>query len=70
MLPSFQKEAQLTSFIYAKVILTLFFCLQKGLVDFYKNGVRKQDKANNWGSVVLGGALGALALGALIINRA
>lgn len=42
----------------------------KGLVDFYKNGSPKQDKGNGWGPVIVGGALSAFALGALIMNRA
>lgn len=43
----------------------------KGLVDFYNNGQPKQEAQKNggWG-ILLGGALGAFAIGALIVNRA
>lgn len=43
----------------------------RGLIDFYTNGIKKpEEKTNGWGSVLIGGALGAFALGALIINKA
>ena len=58
----------LTSYFY--VFILLYF--QRGLIDFYTNGSKKpeEEKANGWGSVIIGGALGAFALGALIINKA
>ncbi|XP_045167442.2 bcl-2-like protein 1 [Mercenaria mercenaria] len=43
----------------------------KGIVDFYTNGAQKpEERGNGWGSVIIGGALGAFAIGALIINKA
>ena len=49
-----------------------FLLFQKGLVDFYEEGKPKDDKhdknGTGWGMVL--GCLGAVALGALIVNRA
>ena len=49
------------------------FVFQKGLVDFYENGKPREEKKGKngdmgWGMVL--GCLGAVAIGAMIVNKA
>ena len=45
------------------------FYFQKGIVQFYEDGLPKTEKAKRWGSLLLTGALGAVAFGAMVIHK-